>query len=188
MITKRLFLDPPKTKFYLGGSNSREWRDELISAFNYYGIEYFDPTSDAIEYPKSEGNAIYNNEKNNSCNVHFYYIDKDTKGVFPMVEVMKSCYDAGESHYDVRDDSYYKANSVCMVILFINTDGIDDELLNSYKSSISLMKSVSKLFVGRETSFETRKKDLLDLAIEINDGMSYKKVNSNEEDEDEDDE
>lgn len=106
-----------KNRIFLGGTCAETtWRDELIKNLN---VDYFNPV---VKDWTAECQAIEMDEKENKCNIHFYYITKEMMGVFSIAEVV---------------DSTYQQNK--RTILHVNPDGFEKHALKSLKATVDLV-------------------------------------------------
>ena len=141
--------NPPKKILFLGGTCTSKWRDEIIPALDYYGVEYFNPV---VEDWTPECIEIENEEKNEKCNIHLYYIDSSMQGVYSIAELVKSCYDTIAMRYDPDDDSYYKSKYVTMVLFVVNTDGFSEGQLRSLRAVASLVSDVTNYVICKNVT------------------------------------
>jgi len=104
-------------KVFLGGTYAEtKWREELIPMLK---IKYFNPivkdwTPDAQKNEDKEKKI---------CNIHYYYITSEMKGVFSIAEAM---------------DSAFQKNKIC--IFQVNPKGFDKSQLKSLYAVIKLIK------------------------------------------------
>lgn len=106
-----------KNKIFLGGTCAETtWRDELI---NVLTVNYFNPV---VKDWTPECQAKEMDEKENKCNIHFYYITKEMMGVFSIAEVV---------------DSTFQQNK--RTILHVNPDGFEKHALKSLKATVDLV-------------------------------------------------
>ena len=108
-----------KNRIFLGGTCAEStWRDELIPQLT---VDYFNPVVKDWT-PECQQNEI--DEKENKCNVHFYCITKEMKGVFSIAEVIDSCHQKSK-----------------VTILQVMPNGFEEFQLKSLKAVIELVKS-----------------------------------------------
>ena len=74
-------------KVFLGGTCAdTTWRDELIPKLK---VDYFNPV---VEDWTPEDQQKEYDEKEKYCNIHFYCLTKEMKGVFSVAEAVDSVY------------------------------------------------------------------------------------------------
>ena len=104
-------------KVFLGGTCAETtWRDELIPKLQ---IDYFNPV---VEDWTPECQKKEEDEKENECNIHFYCITKEMKGVFSIAEVVDSVYQDGK-----------------VTILQVKPSGFDKDQLKSLVATTDLI-------------------------------------------------
>lgn len=129
-------------RIFLGGTcNNSTWRNDLITKLN--NIDYFNPVVEDWT-PDCQETEI--NEKENRCNIHFYCITKEMKGVFSIAEVI---------------DSVYQNNKT--TILHVIPDGFDDFNLKSLKAVVDLV--ISRGGIGYVDNDLTRSARVLNYAF-----------------------
>lgn len=107
-------------KIFLGGTCAETtWRDELISKLN--SISYFNPVVNDWT-PECQIEEI--KQKESECNIHFYCITKEMKGVFSIAEVIDSVHTKGKR-----------------TILHVIPDGFDNAQLKSLHAVVNLVNS-----------------------------------------------
>ena len=105
-----------KNRVFLGGTvASSTWRDQMIEKLK---IDYFNPVVDDWT---EEMVKIEDDEKSNKCNIHYYCITNEMKGVYSIAEMV---------------DSSHNKDKIC--ICQIIPDGFDEHQIKS-------LKQVSKL-------------------------------------------
>lgn len=108
-----------KNRIFLGGTCAEStWRDELMPQLT---VDYFNPVVKdwTLECQQNEID-----EKENKCNVHFYCITKEMKGVFSIAEVIDSCHQKGKT-----------------TILQVMPNGFEEFQLKSLKAVVDLVNS-----------------------------------------------
>jgi hypothetical protein len=121
-----------KNKIFLGGTCAdTAWRDELIRSLNKE-IGYFNPV---VEDWTPECQRIEEYQKNTECNIHFYFITSEMKGVFSIAEVIDSAHTKGKRtilQIDPRGFEKFQLKSLEAVVDLVNNIGgiayIDEEL------------------------------------------------------------
>jgi hypothetical protein len=122
-----------KNRIFLGGTCAKTtWRDELIKAIQ---IDYYNPV---VEDWTSECQQIEILEKETYCNIHFYCITKEMKGVFSIAEVIDSTHTKSKrTILHVIPDGFneFELRSLQAVVDLVNLRGgiayIDSELYRS---------------------------------------------------------
>ena len=120
-------------KIFLGGTCAETtWRNDLI---NVLQVPYFNPV---VEDWTLECQAIEMQEKEHHCNIHFYLISKEMKGVFSIAEVVDSVHiKQKRTILHVLPDGFDTAQlkSLSAVVDLVNLRGgiayIDSDLLRS---------------------------------------------------------
>ena len=108
-------------KVFLGGTCAETtWRDKIIDKLSE-NIEYFNPVVKNWT-PVDQKKEI--DEKENKCNIHFYCITSEMKGVFSIAEVVDSVH-----------------NKNIRTILHIILDGFDKGQLKSLEATVDLVNS-----------------------------------------------
>lgn len=108
-------------KVFLGGTCAETtWRDKIIDKLSE-NIEYFNPVVKNWT-PADQKKEI--DEKENKCNIHFYCITSEMKGVFSIAEVVDSVH-----------------NKNIRTILHIIPDGFDKAQLKSLEATVDLVNS-----------------------------------------------
>lgn len=108
-------------KVFLGGTCAETtWRDKIIDKLSE-NIEYFNPVVKNWT-PADQKKEI--DEKENKCNIHFYCITSEMKGVFSIAEVVDSVH-----------------NKNVRTILHIIPDGFDKGQLKSLEATVDLVNS-----------------------------------------------
>ena len=106
-----------KNRIFLGGTcNETTWRDELI---NLIQVDWFNPV---VEDWNEEWQKIKEEEKELRCDVHFYLIRKEMKGVFSIAEVIDSVHTRGKR-----------------TIFHVMPDGFDKSQLKSLQAVVNLV-------------------------------------------------
>lgn len=108
-------------KVFLGGTCAETtWRAKIIDKLSE-NIEYFNPVVKNWT-PADQKKEI--DEKENKCNIHFYCITSEMKGVFSIAEVVDSVH-----------------NKNIRTILHIIPDGFDKAQLKSLEATVDLVNS-----------------------------------------------
>ncbi len=120
-----------RNKIFLGGTCANTtWRDDLIRMLN--NIPYFNPVVQDWTISAQEREII---EKEDYCNIHFYCITSEMKGVFSIAEVIDSVHTKGKrTILQVIPKGFedYQLRSLQAVVDLVNTRGgiayIDNDL------------------------------------------------------------
>lgn len=120
-------------KIFLGGTCSgTTWRNDLINVLQVF---YFNPV---VEDWTPECQEIEMEEKEYGCNIHFYLISKEMKGVFSIAEVIDSVHTKGKrTILHVLPDGFdsTQLKSLYAVVDLVNLRGgiayVDSDLLRS---------------------------------------------------------
>ena len=108
-------------KVFLGGTCAETtWRDKIIDKLSE-NIEYFNPV---VKNWTQADQKKEIDEKENKCNIHFYCITSEMKGVFSIAEVVDSVH-----------------NKNIRTILHIIPDGFDKGQLKSLEATVDLVNS-----------------------------------------------
>ena len=121
-------------KIFLGGTcNNTTWRDSLIKVID--NIPYFNPV---VNDWTPECQETEMDEKTNKCNIHFYLISKEMKGVFSIAEVIDSVHTSGKhTILQVVPDGFedFQLKSLSAVVDLVNLRGgiayIDNDIMRS---------------------------------------------------------
>ena len=110
-----------ENKVFLGGTCAETtWRDKIIDKLSE-NIEYFNPVVKNWT-PADQKKQI--DEKENKCNIHFYCITSEMKGVFSIAEVVDSVY-----------------NKNVRTIFHVIPDGFDKAQIKSLEATVDLVNS-----------------------------------------------
>ena len=140
----------PRNKVFLGGTCTSNWRNKLLTKLDESGIMYFNPVVDDWT---PECIEVEDDEKNNKCNIHLYYIDSSMSGVYSIAELVKSCY-----------DTILKSN-VDLVLFVVNSDGFSDSQIRSFNAVGRLVKMVTDKVIYELTNKDEFIDDLYKLIL-----------------------
>lgn len=128
-----------KNKVFLGGTCAdTTWREDLMPSLN---VEYFNPV---VKDWTPECQAIEMDEKENKCNIHFYLISKEMKGVFSIAEVVDSVHNKSKrTILQVVPEGFetFQLKSLKAVVDLINLRGGEAFISESLDKSIELLNS-----------------------------------------------